>query len=60
MRQSIHIISSRLFRRATSLKLSSKKMKFMLKKWLEWEKSVNSTDGINEVKQRALAYVQST
>jgi rRNA biogenesis protein RRP5 len=49
----------RLFERATSLSLSSKKAKFFFKKWLEWEKSRDDMDGIEVVKQRAMAYVQA-
>ncbi|RKP09133.1 hypothetical protein THASP1DRAFT_3428, partial [Thamnocephalis sphaerospora] len=52
-------ITRRLFQRITSLKFSSKKMKFLFKKWLSWEKSIGSVDGMEEVKQRALAFVQT-
>ncbi|KAG0094044.1 rRNA biogenesis protein rrp5 [Podila epicladia] len=49
----------RLFARVVSLKLSSKKMKFFFKKWLAYEKDHGDEDHIEEVKRRALAYVES-
>ncbi|KAF9438080.1 rRNA biogenesis protein rrp5 [Entomortierella beljakovae] len=49
----------RLFARVVSLKLSSKKMKFFFKKWLGYEKDHGDEDHIEEVKRRALAYVES-
>lgn len=48
-----------LFRRAVSLKGSSKKKKFLFKKWLSWERSVGNEEGVEEVKQKALEYVNS-
>ncbi|KAG0305918.1 rRNA biogenesis protein rrp5 [Dissophora globulifera] len=49
----------RLFARVVSLKLSSKKMKFFFKKWLAYEKDNGDEEHIEEVKRRALAYVES-
>ncbi|CAM0137852.1 rRNA biogenesis protein rrp5 [Umbelopsis sp. WA50703] len=52
-------IIRRLFQRVTSMKHSSKKMKFFFKKWLAYEKDNGSEKDIDEVKKRALAYVES-
>ncbi|ORX90106.1 nucleic acid-binding protein [Basidiobolus meristosporus CBS 931.73] len=52
-------IIRRLFQRVTSLKLSSKKMKFFFKKWLAYEKKFGDDKSEMEVKQRALAYIES-
>ncbi|KAH8550174.1 hypothetical protein BGW37DRAFT_498267 [Umbelopsis sp. PMI_123] len=52
-------IIRRLFQRVTSMKHSSKKMKFFFKKWLAYEKDHGTEKDIDEVKQRALAYVES-
>ncbi|XP_038881067.1 rRNA biogenesis protein RRP5 isoform X2 [Benincasa hispida] len=49
-----------LFERATSLSLAPKKMKFLFKKYLEYEKSVGDKERIESVKQKALEYVEST
>lgn len=49
----------RLFARVVSLKLSSKKMKFFFKKWLAYEKDNGDEESVEEVKRRALAYVES-
>ncbi|KAG0259771.1 rRNA biogenesis protein rrp5 [Mortierella polycephala] len=49
----------RLFARVVSLKLSSKKMKFFFKKWLAYEKDNGDELHVEEVKRRALAYVES-
>ncbi|KAF9094819.1 rRNA biogenesis protein rrp5 [Mortierella sp. AD031] len=49
----------RLFARVVSLKLSSKKMKFFFKKWLAYEKDNGDDESVEEVKRRALAYVES-
>ncbi|XP_022156044.1 rRNA biogenesis protein RRP5 isoform X2 [Momordica charantia] len=48
-----------LFERATSLSLATKKMKFLFKKYLEYEKSVGDEGRIESVKQKALQYVES-
>ncbi|KAG2184029.1 hypothetical protein INT44_009040 [Umbelopsis vinacea] len=52
-------IIRRLFQRVTSMKHSSKKMKFFFKKWLSYEKDHGTEKDIDEVKKRALAYVES-
>ncbi|XP_022966127.1 rRNA biogenesis protein RRP5 [Cucurbita maxima] len=49
-----------LFERAISLSLAPKKMKFLFKKYLEYEKSVGDEERIESVKQKALEYVEST
>ncbi|KAF9954571.1 rRNA biogenesis protein rrp5 [Mortierella alpina] len=49
----------RLFARVVSLKMSSKKMKFFFKKWLAYEKDNGDEENVEEVKRRALAYVES-
>ena len=49
----------RLFARVVSMKLSSKKMKFFFKKWLAYEKDNGDEEHIEEVKRRAMAYVES-
>ncbi|KAG0047226.1 rRNA biogenesis protein rrp5 [Gryganskiella cystojenkinii] len=49
----------RLFARVVSLKLSSKKMKFFFKKWLAYEKDNGDEEHVEEVKRRAMAYVES-
>lgn len=48
----------RLFERVSSLKLSSKKMKYVLKRWLDWEAAHGDVDTMAAVKQRAREYVQ--
>lgn len=48
----------RLFERVSSLKLSSKKMKYVLKRWLDWEAIHGDADTMAAVKQRAREYVQ--
>ncbi len=50
-----------LFERATSLPLAAKKVKFIFKRWLEWEKSLAggaNTAAVEHVKQRAMEFVQ--
>ncbi|KAJ2470842.1 rRNA biogenesis protein rrp5, partial [Coemansia sp. RSA 2322] len=49
----------KLFERVTSMKHSSKKMKFFFKKWLAFEKAHGTDASIEHVKQRALEYVNS-
>ncbi|KAH9737714.1 rRNA biogenesis protein RRP5 [Citrus sinensis] len=49
-----------LFERAISLSLPPKKMKFLFKKYLEYEKSVGEEERIEYVKQKAMEYVEST
>lgn len=49
-----------LFERATSLSLPPKKMKFLFKKYLEYEKSVADEARIDYVKKKAIQYVENT
>lgn len=49
-----------LFERAISLSLPPKKMKFLFKKYLEFEKSIGDEERIESVKQKAMDYVSST
>lgn len=49
----------RLFERVASMKFSSKKMKFIFKKWLQFEKNNGTEDDVQKVKERTLAYVES-
>ncbi|KAJ3056513.1 Protein RRP5 [Rhizophlyctis rosea] len=51
-------ITRRLFERVIKLKLSSKKMKFFFKKYLDFEKSKGTAQGVEHVKQAAVAYVE--
>ena len=48
----------RLFQRVTSIKFSSKKMKFIFKKWLMFEKAHGTEDDVEEVKNKAKDYVE--
>ncbi|ORY31169.1 TPR-like protein [Rhizoclosmatium globosum] len=48
----------RLFERCIALKLSSKKMKFLFKKYLEFEKTKGTPEGVKHVKQAAMEYVE--
>ena len=41
------------------MKFSSKKMKFLFKKWIQFEKAHRSEDEIERVREKALAYVES-
>lgn len=49
-----------LFERAISLCLPPKKMKFLFKKYLEYEKSIGEEERIESVKKKALDYAEST
>lgn len=49
-----------LFERAISLSLPTKKMKFLFKKYLEYEKSHGDEERIESVKRKAMEYVEST
>ena len=49
----------RLFERATSLSLSTKKMKFLFKKNLEYAKSNGDQKMVARVKARARAHVEA-
>ncbi|GBF92560.1 hypothetical protein Rsub_05174 [Raphidocelis subcapitata] len=48
-----------LLERATSMQLPPKKMKFLFRRWLEFEKAHGSEEQAAHVKQRALEYVQA-
>lgn len=51
-----------LFERSTSLPLPPRKMKFLFKRWLEWEKDVSGGEGehVDAVKRKAMAFVESS
>lgn len=49
-----------LFERAISLCLPPKKMKFLFKKYLEYEKTIGDEERIESVKKKALDYAEST
>ncbi|KAG2221563.1 hypothetical protein INT45_002577 [Circinella minor] len=49
----------RLFERVTAMKISSKKMKFFFKKWLQYENEHGTEDDADRVKEKALEYVNS-
>ncbi|KAG5552270.1 hypothetical protein RHGRI_010375 [Rhododendron griersonianum] len=49
-----------LFERAISLTLPPKKMKFLFKKYLEYENSLGDEERIESVKRKAMEYVEST
>ncbi|EEF30787.1 programmed cell death protein, putative [Ricinus communis] len=53
-------VTRTLFERATSLSLPAKKMQFLFKKYLEYEKSVGDEEQIESVKKKAMEYVEST
>ncbi|KAK9088291.1 hypothetical protein Scep_027373 [Stephania cephalantha] len=48
-----------LFERATSITLPSKKIKFLFKKFLEYEKSHGDEERVEHVKQKAMEYVET-
>jgi len=50
---------TRLFERITSLKLSSKKMKFFFKKWLNYAKGSGAPQDVDVVKEKAVAYIHA-
>ncbi|XP_050380953.1 rRNA biogenesis protein RRP5 [Argentina anserina] len=49
-----------LFERATSLSLPAKKMKFLFKKYLDYEERHGNEERANYVKQKAMSYVENT
>ncbi|KAI9331206.1 mitochondrial matrix Mmp37-domain-containing protein [Obelidium mucronatum] len=53
------ICGRRLFERTIALKLSSKKMKFLFKKYLEFEKSKGTPEGVKHVKEAAMEFTSS-
>ena len=48
-----------VFGRAIHLKISAKKMKFIFKRYLEFERQHGSSAGVEAVKEKAKAYVES-
>ena len=48
-----------LFERATHLQLPPKKMKFLFKRYLDYEKAHGTAAGVEHVKKRALEYVEA-
>ena len=48
-----------LFERATHMQLPPKKMKFLFKRFLDFEKSHGDTAGVEHVKQAAREYVEA-
>ena len=48
-----------VFERAIHLKISAKKMKFIFKRYLEFERQHGSPAGVESVKEKAEAYVES-
>eukprot|EP01127_Copromyxa_protea_P015153 TRINITY_DN4315_c0_g1_i2.p1 TRINITY_DN4315_c0_g1~~TRINITY_DN4315_c0_g1_i2.p1 ORF type:complete len:1841 (+),score=598.44 TRINITY_DN4315_c0_g1_i2:315-5837(+) len=48
-----------LYERAVSLALSSKKMKFMLKRYLKFEQDHGDDEKVERIKEKAMAYVMS-
>ena len=49
----------RLFEQALGKKWSTKKMKFLFKKWLTFEKEHGDDESVSSVKQAAMRYVES-
>lgn len=49
-----------LFERATTLSIPPKKIKFLFKKYLEYEKSVGDEERIEYVKKKAFEYVENS
>lgn len=49
-----------LFERAISLSLPTKKMKFLFKRYLDYEKSLGDEERIESVKRKAMEYVETT
>ena len=54
-----HEATQALFERVTSMNLSSKKMKYFFKRYLEFAKTEGDADLIDRVKTKARAYVES-
>ena len=48
-----------IYERAIHLKLSTKKMKFMFKRYLEFEQKYGSGATVESVKEKARAYVEA-
>jgi hypothetical protein len=49
----------KLFERVINIKFSARKMKFLFKKYLDFEKSHGNNTTVAAVKQKALQYVES-
>ena len=49
----------RVFERATSLRLSSKKMKFFFSRYLEYARECGDANLVSHVKEKARAFVES-
>ena len=49
----------RLFEKVCAMSWSSKKMKFLLKAWLSFEKSNGTEEGVQRVKEIATEYVNA-
>jgi rRNA biogenesis protein RRP5 len=47
-----------IFERVITLKLAAKKMKFIFKRYIEFESQYNNEDRIDRIKQKALEYVE--
>jgi len=54
-----HEVIRSLFERCTALNLSSKKMKYFFKRYLEFEKTEGDADTVEHVKKKAREYVES-
>lgn len=50
---------SALFERATHLQLPPKKMKFLFKRYLDYERQYGTAAGAEHVKRRAMEYVEA-
>ena len=48
-----------VFERVIHLSLSAKKMKFFFKRYLDFEKKYGSESSVDNVKQKAVEYVES-
>lgn len=48
-----------LYDRVVSLNLSTKKMKFMLKRYLAFEQDHGDEEKVDRIKEKAMAYVMS-
>lgn len=44
--------------RLTSLKLPARKMKILYKKWIEVEEKIGEEDKVEQVRQRAMEYIE--
>lgn len=49
-----------LFERATHLPLPPKKMKFLFRRYLEYEKSEGDAEAVEHVKRRAMEFVENS